>query len=64
MWKQHYDGTKVEKTQRWYMDKILSATNNPCSCSKAPKSYRHGECSSTSRKDVHYKLMVVEKVRS
>lgn len=21
--------------------------NNPCSCSKAPKSYRYGECSST-----------------
>ena len=32
------------------MDKILSATNNPCSCSKAPKSYRYGECSSTNRK--------------
>ena len=39
MGKPHYDGAKAEKTQRWYMDKILSTINNPCSCSKAPKSY-------------------------
>ena len=50
MGKLHYDGVKTEKTQRWYMDKILSTIYNPCSCSKAPKSYRYGECSSTMTK--------------
>lgn len=37
MGKPHYDGTKVETTQGWYMVKNLSTLDkNGSSCSEAP----------------------------